>query len=203
MNLYKLHSNPESLHGYDVAREKVPELAWETHKRNHGKLRELEDTWTKSAQYSYWYARFVLENRFPKGEDAIATDDLWSYRYAKNILKPLGIIGFPQGEDAIATSGRRSCEYAENVLEDRFPKGEDAIATDAWSSYLYARDVLKPLGIKGFPQGEDAIATSAEYSYLYARDILKDRFLKGEDAIRGSRGSRYQKYYEELFGVKL
>jgi lambda repressor-like predicted transcriptional regulator len=156
MNLYKLHTNPESLYGYKKATERVPDIAWETHKRNHDKLRELEDTWTKSAQYSYWYARDILKNRFPKGEDTIATNDVASFLYAVFVLRPLGIIGFPKGEDAIATNAEYSYLYAKSVLEGKFPKGEDAIATNA------------------------------EYSYRYARVILEDRFPKGEDAIRGS-----------------
>jgi lambda repressor-like predicted transcriptional regulator len=127
MNLYKLHTNPESLLGYQEAM-KDPEMAWETHENNHDKLRELEDLWAKSAEYSYRYAAFVLENRFPKGEDAIATDAWYSYLYAKYVLKPLGIIGFPKGEDAIATDAWYSYLYAKDVLEDRFPQGEPVIA---------------------------------------------------------------------------
>jgi hypothetical protein len=155
VNLYKLHTNPESLLGYEEAM-KDPDIAWGTHENNHDKLRELENLWTKSAEYSYYYARDVLKNRFPKGEDIIATDAHWSYEYAEYVLKPLGVRGFPQGEDAIAT--------------------------DALSSYLYAKDVLKDR----FPQGEDAIATNANNSYWYARDVLEDRFPKGEAVIRGS-----------------
>jgi len=144
MNLYKLHTNPESLYGYEKAMEKVPELAWRTHENNRDKLREMEDTWAKSAEYSFLYGL--------------------------NFLKPLGIKGFPKGEDIISTDARYSCWYAEHVLKKKFPKGEDAIATDA------------------------------EYSFRYARDVLENRFPKGEDVIRGS---KYQRNYEELFGVEL
>ena len=174
MNLYKFHTNPESLYGYEKAIERVPAAAWGTHENNHDKLRELENLWTKSAEYSYRYALYILKDRFPQGEDVIATNAEFSYLYAAAVLKPRGIIGFPKGEDAIATHARHS--------------------------YWYAIVVFKPRGIIGFPKGEHAIATDAEYSYLYAKDVLKDRFPQGEDAIRGS---EWQDEYEELFGVKL
>jgi hypothetical protein len=133
MNLYKLHSNPESLLGYEEAM-KDPEMAWGTHENNHDKLRELEDTWTKSAQYSYWYALYILKDRFPQGEDVIATDARYSCWYAEHVLKPLGIRGFPKGEDAIVTSAQYSYWYARDVLENRFPKGEDVIRGSEWQA---------------------------------------------------------------------
>ena len=143
LNLYKYHSDPESLDGFDEYMHQNPDVAYDI-ALNRGHASE-------------------------QLEDAIATDAWYSYLYAKDVLK---------GE--------------------RVEKIEDAIATDAYYSYLYARDVLSG---ERFEKGEDAIATSALYSYWYAQDVLSgERFEKGEDAIRGS---KYQKRYEELTGVKL
>jgi lambda repressor-like predicted transcriptional regulator len=171
---------------------------------------ELEDIIGRDPQMSYNYFAFVLRGiRFPKGEDAIATDAKLSLNYAKNIGKP-----FPKGEDAIATDPRMSYTYASHfmkpfpkgedaiatnsdyaylyatvVLKRRFPKGEDAIVKDgARSSYEYARQVLK----KPFPKGEDVIATDPRISFEYARQVLKKPFPKGEDAIATDAKLSYQ-----------
>ena len=126
LNLYKYHTNPETITGFDQAMDSVPSVAWEHYKGNHEELRKREHMWAKSAEHSYWYALFVLKGeRFIKGEDAIATDALYSYRYANNVLKGERVEKF---EDAIATSARHSYEYAFFSLNgERFIKGEDAI----------------------------------------------------------------------------
>ena len=212
LNLYKYHTNPETITGFDQVMNSVPDLAWEhivgtfededdyldaieTGEIDLEELRKREHVWAKSAEYSYLYAKNVLSGeRFVKGEDAIATNAEYSYAYASYVLKGR----FEKGEDAIATSALYSYAYAKHVLKgERVEKIEDAIATDAWYSYRYARDVLKGERVEKF---EDAIATSAHYSYMYAAYVLKKRFPKGEDAIHGS---EYQEDYEQEFGIKL
>jgi lambda repressor-like predicted transcriptional regulator len=145
-------------------------------------------------------------DRLSKGDfnKIFKNDPEKAYEYAKDVLKPLGIIGFPKGEDAIATHAEWSYLYANGVLKNRFPKGEDAIATDPEYSYEYAEYVLKPLGIIGFPKGEDAIATSAKYSYLYAMYVLKNRFPKGEDIIATNAhwSYEYAEYVLKPLGIK-
>ena len=90
MNLYQLHSDPESLHKHDEAHNNVPKLFWEKYKNNSAELKKREDSISKDVEYSfysYWYARDVLDGPFPKGEEAISKDPQYSYLYAKNILK--------------------------------------------------------------------------------------------------------------------
>ena len=41
-----------------------------------------------SAEWSFYYALYVLHAPFPEGEAAIATSAEWSYSYAKMIPKP-------------------------------------------------------------------------------------------------------------------
>jgi hypothetical protein len=72
MNLYNYHSNPEQLHGYEQAHESVPIIIWEKYKKNPEELRKREDILAQDPEYSYRYARDVLNGPFPKGEDAIA-----------------------------------------------------------------------------------------------------------------------------------
>jgi hypothetical protein len=61
MNLYKFHTNPESLDFYKERLTKVPQFAYE-----HAK---------------------ILGRRFPEGEAAIAKDPYSAYYYAKDVIK--------------------------------------------------------------------------------------------------------------------
>ena len=49
---------------------------------------------------------------------------------------------FPAGEEAIATNPEYSTLYAIQVVHGRFKEGEAAIAKSSQCSYLYARDVV-------------------------------------------------------------
>ena len=140
LNIYKYHSNPETITGFDQAMNSVPHLAWDqifgtsdveayeellvTGKVDLEELRKRERLWAKSREYSYRYAFYVLEGRFEKGEDAIATSAEYSYYYAADTLGGERVENI---EAAIATDAEYSYRYAYIVLEGRFEKGEDAI----------------------------------------------------------------------------
>ncbi len=142
---------------------------------------------------AYFYAKNVLKGRFEQGEEVISKDDYYSYYYAKDALKPLGIDRFEKGEEAISKSTEYSYLYALNVLKGRFVKGEEAISKSAYFSYNYALYVLKPLGIDRFEKGEKVISKDDKYSYDYAVNVLEGRFEQGEEAI--SKDAEYSYYY--------
>ena len=83
--------------------------------------------------WAYFYARYVLNGRFPEGEEAIAKDPQWAYRYAGYVIYGR----FPEGEEAIATSPYFAYLYAKDVIRGRFPEGEEAIATDPYWTKEY------------------------------------------------------------------
>ena len=126
LNLFKYHTNPETITGFDQVMNSVPDLAWDHFEDNHEELRKREHVWAKSPMYSYLYANYVLNGeRFVKGEDAIATDAEYSLYYAAYVLKGER---FEKGEDAIATDAYYSYKYATYVLDGkRVEKIEDAI----------------------------------------------------------------------------
>jgi lambda repressor-like predicted transcriptional regulator len=124
------------------------------------------------AKLAYYYARDVLNGRFPAGEAVIAKDAGLSYCYAKDVVKGR----FPEGEAAIAKEAGWACWYAYDVLKGRFPKGEPVIAKDACWSHCYARDILRGR----FPAGEAAIANSVfslAYSAFLDSMILLKKYL--------------------------
>ena len=122
MNLYKLHSNPKTLKGHDVAYEKNPDLAWETF------YAPLFSNPAVSKQTEYRLKQEVI-----KRKHLWAKDPYKAYTYAKNVIhKP-----FPEGETAIATDPDYSMWYARFVLHHRFPEGEPAIAQDVHAKRRY------------------------------------------------------------------
>jgi len=146
MNLYKFHTNPESLKHYDVAHEHVPQLKWEqlvgqslhlidtdteyeydTDAKDDIDLAEVkkyEHLWAKDTKTAYYYAHSILNAEFPAGEKAIAKDGYYAYMYARDVLKA----AFPAGEKAISTDVHYASMYAMKVLKKRFPAGEKVIA---------------------------------------------------------------------------
>ena len=116
INLYQIHSNPETLYGYKEAMTQVPSVAWEN--TNHNQKKKLESLWATDAKWSYQYAHVVLNGRFPLGEAAIAKDAERSYQYARDVL----VGRFPLGEAAIAKNTEYSYKYAREVLKDPDPR---------------------------------------------------------------------------------
>ena len=104
----------------------------------------------KDAEFSYIYARYVLEKPFPLGEPAIAKNAGYSYYYADYVLKK----PFPLGEYAIARSVWSSYYYATNVLKGPFPLGEPAIYNSGFKD-RYETNVLKGRPWTGLDQKVD------------------------------------------------
>jgi hypothetical protein len=139
MNLYKFHTHPETLDGYEAAKTRIPKIAWEA-ARTPEEKRKLESLWANSTYYAYLYATSVSRKPFPAGEAAIAKDAEYAYKYASEILKR----PFPLGEPLIASDDNFCFNYAMYVKKDRFPAGEETIAiADDDESYEYAEVLLK------------------------------------------------------------
>jgi len=140
MELYKLHNEPEQLIYYDI-RLQIPKFAWrELRDTDFEEDSDLEEVLATDAEYSYMYARDVLDDRFPAGEDAIATDAYNSYLYAQWILGGR----FELGEAEIMTDPESAFLYARDVIENRWLEAEDSIRqNNAWWG-----DYKREFGIK-------------------------------------------------------
>jgi len=89
-------------------------------------------------QEAYCKAR-NLGKRIPKLEPLISKDALYSYYYARDVIKGRFILA----ELAIIQDAYFSYWYAIEVIEGRFELGEPVISKDSEYSYLYAEDVIK------------------------------------------------------------
>ena len=94
---------------------------------------------SKSAEYSYRYARDKVKGRFKLGENEISKSAKYSYQYAKEVIKGR----FELGEEAISKDAYYSHAYARDVIKGRFELGEEAISKDKETLANYAFDVIK------------------------------------------------------------
>ena len=107
MNLYKMHDEPESIHGHDKSDKEIPDIFWEKYKNNPAELQKREDAIAKSAKFACYYAQGVLKGPFPLGESAIAKNADYACNYAHFVLKHR----FPEGEPAITKDKHWAEQY--------------------------------------------------------------------------------------------
>ena len=137
MNLYQLHSNPESLYGYSEAPYRIPSIAYELaakkYRRTGQRDPKLESVIAQDPYRAYLYAHHFIRGRWPEGERVIAQDPGWACEYALNIIGRR----WPRAEPAIAQDPWWAYYYARNVINDRWPEAESVIAQDpgSWKSY--------------------------------------------------------------------
>jgi len=82
MNLYDLHSNPEQLHGFDIAPYKIPAFAYDLARKNPELRPKFEPVIAKDPEYAYYYAYYILKRRWPEAEPYIMKDPKYAYLYA-------------------------------------------------------------------------------------------------------------------------
>ena len=111
-----------------------------------------------TAEDAYYYARDVINGRWPEVEAVIATDPEKAYRYALNVIKGR----WPEAESVIATNPYYAYAYAHDVINGRWPEAEARIMTNPYYAYLYALGVIKGR----WPEAEAVIATD---SFWYNR----------------------------------
>jgi len=133
MNLYDLHKNPEELYGFDVAPYKIPELVYKLAKKKPELRPKLETAIMKDPQYAYYYARDVLNRRWPEAEPYIMKDPEWAYWYARDVLKR----PWPEAEPYIMKDPELAYYYALLVLKRRWPEAEPYFMknTTWWNDY--------------------------------------------------------------------
>jgi len=139
MNLYNLHTNPEQLHGFDIAPYKLPKLAYELAKKNPELRPKLEPAIMKDPRYAYWYARDILKRPWPEAEPYIMKDPEYACYYARDVLKRR----WPEAEPYIMKDPMQAYWYADIVLNDRWPEAEPYIMKDKhiWVQYKRVFDL--------------------------------------------------------------
>jgi len=130
----------------------------------------------KSARDSYNFAKSVKKAPFPEGEAAIATDAMYSYLYAKNVLHEKR---FPAGEPVIIKNPEYLWLYTKNIIKGAWPEVENIFAANAELAFRYAKEILR----SRFVQGEPTIAKNGIVACRYAAEVIGAAFPEGEPAI--------------------
>lgn len=96
-------------------------------------LDQIEEIISKHPFASCQYARFVIGDRFHKGELKISECPASSYTYSNFIFGKR----WPPGELALMKSPFYACQYAINVIKNRWPEAEAVIFSDESSHDMY------------------------------------------------------------------
>jgi hypothetical protein len=150
----------------------VLEKPWSEYTDIDSSISELaEKNISQSAEYSFSYAKKVVEGRWKLGENSILKDKDVLLKYIKEIIKE----PWEEGESVISQSASLSYEYAKK-LETRFIKGEEKISYSAFNAYIYSKNILKDkwrnikdIDPKISSRAEKNISNS-EYDRLYNPD---------------------------------
>jgi hypothetical protein len=83
MNLYKLHSSPESLDHYEEAHRLVPKLFVEDGKFPKEMTSRQLNAVMKDPKHAFYYAQDVLKKRWPEAEPFIRKSSFYRDMYKK------------------------------------------------------------------------------------------------------------------------
>lgn len=109
MNLYDLHTKPESLYGYEKADKEVAVVIWEKYKDQPKELKKREAAIATDPRLALLYAEKIIKGRFPKGEAAIAKSADDAYLHARDVIKGRWL----KAETVIARHPGYAHDYAE------------------------------------------------------------------------------------------
>ena len=84
---------------------------------------QLIKTILQDPQYTYFYTKYFLKERWPEGEQVILQSPEYTYYYIRNILKEK----WPEGEKTILQDPEMTYYYIQNILKERWPEGEKTI----------------------------------------------------------------------------
>lgn len=91
LNVYKYFDDAKSLPHYNALNNKLELLnhvsIWDEYGYTKEDVEPLKSLILKSPRLCYYYAAYILKNKWPEGEPVILEDPKWAFMYARNILK--------------------------------------------------------------------------------------------------------------------
>ncbi len=75
------------------------------------------------------------------GEEEIASDPRWAYKYAKDVIQGR----WPEVENLIASDPYWAVYYAKDVIQGQWPKAEKAMGINSYYAHQY-KEFLLSLG---------------------------------------------------------
>lgn len=131
-------------------------------------------------EYSYLYAKNILNSRFQLAEPNIAKSPLYAYKYSLNVIKG----AWYEAEETISKDAKTAYDYSRNIIRRPFPLGEPMIATNPEYACFYAVNVLK----NRFRIAEGIIQAS-NYKEEYNKHFLNQIIQEQIDEVRSQSGN--------------
>jgi hypothetical protein len=124
-----------------------------------------------------WYAEYIIQERWPEGEETIKKDPHRSIIYALGVIHDR----WPEAEPYILQDVETIISYVNHVIRGRWPEGEEVIKKYPTEAYIYASDIIRGR----FPEAEPyIIKEKASYiAAMYAAYMMKKRWPAAEKLI--------------------
>lgn len=144
INLYDLHSLPNTLDKYEMYGKTLSRLQYARNLGRFGSV-DVKKEYSKydwspihhilktCVRYSYWYSNEVIKSRWLDAEPHLKTNHGYAYYYAKNVIK------------------------------GRFIAAEPFIVCDSFYAYVYARDVIKHRWVEAEPHIQQNVVYWKQY----------------------------------------
>lgn len=137
LNLYQIYNEPEILDGYCEHKSKLIDLFNQEHFNYN--FDPIKHILKKEPITSYYYAKYVIKDRFIEAESTILKDSFFTRLYSTDIIKDRWL----EAEPIIMTDPVDSHYYAHYIIKDRWIEAEPIIMNDPWAAWMYARHVIK------------------------------------------------------------
>jgi hypothetical protein len=173
LNVYKKFDKPKELAGYKETRPVIIAIdkLLKSPKRIKPEEKELLlsnahlKIFANDAKLALLFATYILEKRYPAGEDMIAKDPYDAFAYAKDVLKgSWKDIGKPEVEQFFMRAPA-AYRYARDVIKGRWSEAEPYIMKDTYFALQYAKDIIKGR----WPEAEPAIQQGIPYWREYCK----------------------------------
>lgn len=155
-------------------------------KYQHARSKILEHTITNSAEYSYYYAKNILKEKWPAGEHSIVNNDDYAYLYARYVLKKR----WPLAEVVMKRNSGGYRDYAIYFKLEEANMDNDNQLNRTYNSstkpgYEELEDLIETATINGVRNLdiEDEVSKHPALATRYAIQVIKGRWPKGEPAI--------------------
>lgn len=128
-----------------------------------------------ASYWGCWYARYVLQDRWPEIEPLLSTNPWGAVEYARYIIRGR----WPEAEPVVLTGPQSAVDYARYVVRGCWPEAESIIMRHPESAFVYSRYVLKDRWI----EAEPVVMTKPWLAAMYAVYTLKKRWPEAEPII--------------------
>jgi hypothetical protein len=175
LNVFKYFEKPDELNRHDLQEHMhLLDLLSDARLSPEAKsqLEPVLHIIKKSPKLAYYYAKTILDERWPEAEPYIIKDPYWAYVYTYAVInkdhKRENMIRWKEAEPVIMKDAESAGMYAGTILQSRWPEAEPVIMKDPHEASMYAEYV-----IKGRWEEAEPVIKTDEYYWNEYQNFLK------------------------------